>query len=72
MEVLVGASPRVRLETEWKEDLPDSAEACTKLGEVVVRVDGEKVGQSPQVARTGYREASLGDRVWYTVEGFFE
>ncbi len=55
-----------------KEELPDSTEADAKLGKVVVRVEGVKVGQSPLVARMGYREAPLGDRVWYTVEGFFE
>jgi serine-type D-Ala-D-Ala carboxypeptidase (penicillin-binding protein 5/6) len=55
-----------------KEELPDSAEAGAKLGKVVVRVEGEKVGQSPLAARMGYREAPLGDRVWYTGEGFFE
>jgi hypothetical protein len=55
-----------------KEELPDSAEAGAKLGEVVVRVDGKKLGQSPLVPRMGYREAPLDDRVWYTVEGFFE
>jgi hypothetical protein len=55
-----------------KEELPNSAEAGVRLKKVVVRVDGEKVGQSPFVARMGCREAPLVDRVWYTVEGFFE
>ncbi len=72
VEGLVDANPGVELETRLKEELPDSARAGTRLGEVVVRVDGEKVGGSSLVARTGYREASLGDRVWYTVEGIFE
>jgi len=69
VESLVDASPRVELETELREELPDSAKAGVRLGEVVVRVDGEKIGGSSLEARTGYREASLGDRVWYTVEG---
>jgi len=38
---------------------------------VIARVDGEKSGESPLIAMTGYGEASLGDRVWYTVEGIF-
>jgi serine-type D-Ala-D-Ala carboxypeptidase (penicillin-binding protein 5/6) len=54
------------------EDLPASARAGTKLGEVVVEVDGERVGESPLVARKGYEEASLWERVWYTVVGIFE
>jgi len=72
VEGLVGASPRVERETRLVGEMPDSARAGTKLGEVVVRVDGEKVGECPLVARTGYEEASLRDRVWYTVEGIFE
>jgi hypothetical protein len=48
------------------ENLPGSARPGTKLGEVVVRVDGERVGESALVARRGYDEASLGDQVWYT------
>ena len=65
------ASPRVELETDLAGKLPDSARTSTRLGELVVRVDGEKIGETALVARTGYREASLGDRVWYTVEGIF-
>ena len=65
------ASPDVVRDVDLVEDLPDSVRAGTRLGEVVVKVDGKKVGESPLVARTGYKEASLGDRVWYTVEGIF-
>jgi serine-type D-Ala-D-Ala carboxypeptidase (penicillin-binding protein 5/6) len=32
-------------------------------------VDGRVVGESPLVARRGYEEASLWERVWYTVGG---
>ncbi|MDQ4128713.1 MAG: D-alanyl-D-alanine carboxypeptidase [Actinomycetota bacterium] len=71
VEGLVDASPSVELETRLREELPDSARTGTRLGEVVVRVDGEKVGQSPLVARKGYKEASPLERVWYTVEGIF-
>jgi len=67
VEGLVDASPRVELDTDLTGELPDSARAGTRLGEV----DGKKIGETALVARTGYKEASLGDRVWYTVEGIF-
>jgi hypothetical protein len=69
VESLVDASTRVELETELREEMPDSAKAGVRLGEVVVRVNGKKIGGSSLEAGTGYREASLGDQVWYTVEG---
>jgi len=54
------------------EDLPDSARAGTRLGEVVVKVDGKKVGETGLVAKKSYEKASLGQRVWYTVGGIFD
>jgi D-alanyl-D-alanine carboxypeptidase (penicillin-binding protein 5/6) len=69
---LVDASPDVEREVDLAEDLPDAARAGTRLGEVVVKVDGEKVGETHLVAKKGYEEASLGQRVWYTVGGIFE
>jgi serine-type D-Ala-D-Ala carboxypeptidase (penicillin-binding protein 5/6) len=69
---LVGASPEVEREVDLVEDLPDAAKAGTRLGEVVVKVDGKKVGETSLVAKKGYEEASLGQRVWYTVGGIFE
>ena len=69
---LVGASPDVERDVEVVEDLPDSARTGTRLGEVVVRVDGKKVGKTDLVAKKGYEEASLGQRVWYTVGGIFD
>ncbi len=71
VEGLVDASPDVERETQVAKNLPDSASPGTKLGEVVVKVGGKTVGESPLVARKGYEEASLGQRVWYTVEGIF-
>ena len=65
---LVDASPDV----EFAADPPDSAGAGTRLGRVVVEVDGDRVGQTPLVAKKGYERASLGQRVWYTVGGIFE
>jgi serine-type D-Ala-D-Ala carboxypeptidase (penicillin-binding protein 5/6) len=69
---LVDASPDVEREVEVVEDLPDSVRAGTALGEVVVKVDGKKVGETRLVAKKGYEKASLGQRVWYTVEGIFD
>ena len=71
VEGLVDASPEVEREITVTKDPPDSARAGTRLGEVVVKVDGRVVGESPLVARRGYEEASLWERVWYTVGGVF-
>jgi serine-type D-Ala-D-Ala carboxypeptidase (penicillin-binding protein 5/6) len=68
---LVDGSSEVEREAEVMKDLPGSARPGTRLGEVVVKVDGERVGESPLVARKGYDEASLWERVWYTVGGIF-
>jgi hypothetical protein len=69
---LVDASPDVERDVDLVEDMPDFARAGTRLGRVVVRVDGRRVGETLLVARGGYQEASFGQRVWYTVEGIFE
>ena len=68
---LVGASPEVEREITLMEEPPDSARRGTRLGKVMVKVDGRVVGESPLVARRGYEEASLWERVWYTVGGVF-
>ena len=72
VEGLVDASPEVEREIIVTKNPPDSARAGTRLGEVVVKVDGRVVGDSPLVARRGYEEASLWERVWYTVGGVVE
>ena len=72
VEGLVDGGSEVEREVNVVGELPPSAKPGTRLGEVVVRVDGERVGESPLVAKKGYEEASLGDRVWYTVGGLFE
>jgi D-alanyl-D-alanine carboxypeptidase (penicillin-binding protein 5/6) len=69
---LVAGNPDVGREVKILEDLPGSARPGTKLGEIVVRVEGEQLGGSPLVARRGYDEASLWERVWYIVVGIFE
>ncbi len=69
---LVDGDSDVAREARVFEDLPGSAEAGAKLGEIVVMVDGERVGESPLVARRGYDAASLWERVWYTVQGVWK
>jgi D-alanyl-D-alanine carboxypeptidase (penicillin-binding protein 5/6) len=68
---LVDASSDVERNVDLVEDLPDSARVGTRLGEVV-KVDGKKFGETRLLAEKGYEKASLGQRVWYTVEGIFE
>lgn len=72
VEGLVDHDSEVEREARVVSELPDSAERGQRLGEVVARVDGERVGASPLVAARGYDEASVWERVWYTMEGFFE
>lgn len=72
VEGLVSDESEVEREAKIVNELPDSAKRGARLGEVIVRVDGERVGASPLVAARGYDEASVWERVWYTVEGFFE
>ena len=69
---LLDASSDVERNVDLVEDLPDSARVGTRLGEVVVKVDGKKIGETRLLAEKGYEKASLGQRVWYTVEGIFE
>lgn len=69
---LVDGSSRVERRVRVMEDLPASAEPGTRLGEVVVEVDGKKVGESALVAARGYEEASIGERVWYTASGVWK
>ena len=71
VEGLVGKDPEVRRETRVFEDLPGSAKKGMTLGEVLVEVDGERIGEAPLVARRGYDAATLWERVWYTVGGIF-
>ncbi len=72
VEGLVYDGSDVEREPKVMKELPDSARRGTKLGEVVVRVDGERVGEAALVARKGYEEASVWQRLWYTVGGIFE
>ena len=69
---LVKGKPDVEREVSVRDELPGSVRPGAKLGEIVVKVGGERVGVSALVARKGYEEASVGEKVWYTVEGVFE
>jgi len=51
VEGLVGGGSKVEREVNVMGKLPPSAKPGTRLGEVVVRVDGERVGESPLVAK---------------------
>ena len=68
---LVDASPNVERDVDLVEALPESVGAGTRLGEVV-KVDGKKIGDIQLLAQKGYEKVSLGQRVWYIVEGIFE
>ena len=65
------AGSRVEREVRLMEEPPGSARPGTRLGEVVVKVDGERVGESTLVASEGYDEASFGERVWYTASSLW-
>ena len=69
---LVDASPNVERDVDLVEALPESVGAGPRLGEVVVKVDGKKIGETQLLAQKGYEKVSLGKRVWYIVEGIFE
>lgn len=71
VEGLVDSGSKVKRETEVMKELPDSAKPGDRLGKVVLEVDGKRVGESPLVAKKGYKKASLWERVWYTVGGVF-
>ena len=71
VEGLIDKSPEVQRETKVFEELPESAKRGTTLGEVVVRVDGERVGESPLVASRGYDGASLWERVWFAASSLW-
>ena len=65
VEGLVGADPEVERVTRVFDNQPASAKKGTMLGEIVVLVDGERVGETALVADRGYDKASLWERVWY-------
>lgn len=69
---LVDGSSEVEREVAVDEDLPDSLRPGDQLGTITAKVNGEPVGETPLVARRGYEKASLGEKLWYTVEGVIE
>jgi serine-type D-Ala-D-Ala carboxypeptidase (penicillin-binding protein 5/6) len=69
---VVDAASDVERRVTTEEELPPSAEAGEELGEVEVLINGQRVGESPLVARDGYEEASLWDRISYTAGSLLE
>ena len=69
---LVKDDPRVERRVSLVDEMPGAIRPGDRLGRVVARVDGERIGEAALVARRGYEEASVGEKVWYTVEGIFE
>lgn len=72
-EVLGIAGPGLQVENKVNTgELPAEAEAGQELGTVKTLVNGEKVGQSPLVAKNGYEEASFWTKSWYRISSIFE
>jgi D-alanyl-D-alanine carboxypeptidase (penicillin-binding protein 5/6) len=68
---LVDADSRVEREVKVVGELPSAARRGTRLGEVVVTVDGARVGASPLVTARGYEEAPVWRKVWYTASSLW-
>ena len=68
---LSGPGVKVERKVETKK-APDSAEAGQELGKVEVLANGQRVGSTPLVAKTGYEEASIWAKGWYWVRGLFD
>ena len=69
-DVVAAVDPSSEVERRTTtEDPPPEAEAGQELGEVQVFVDGQSAGSSPLVAREGYEEASLWNKIWYSIQG---
>lgn len=68
---LVGAGSEVKTEVSVPDELPDSARKGDRVGEVVLEIDGRRVGESDLVAAAGYEEAPVWRRLWYGVSGLW-
>ena len=72
-EVVGTAGPGLEVETNVEtRELPEAAEAGQELGTVETLVNGQKVGQSPLVAESGYEEASFWTKTWYRIRSIFD
>lgn len=67
VEWIVDSASEVEREVSVMEELPDSASRGDRLGEIALKVDGERVGESPLVAARGYEEAPIWRRAWHSV-----
>lgn len=71
-DVVGTAGPGLKIEQKVNtQDLPDAAEAGQELGMVETMVNGQKIGQSPLVAKNGYEEASFWTKTWYRIRNIF-
>ncbi|MGB3635416.1 MAG: D-alanyl-D-alanine carboxypeptidase family protein [Rubrobacteraceae bacterium] len=66
-----GPGLKVESKVETKE-LPAEAKAGQELGTVEAVVNGQKIGQSPLVAKKGYEEASFWTKTWYRIRSIFD
>lgn len=67
LSVNVGVDYKVTVQNP----LPDSVQKGQQIGEVKVTGDGRNLGSSPLLATEGYTEASVWDKLWYTVQGLW-
>ena len=66
-----GPDVAVERKVETREPPPE-AEAGQELGEVEVLINGQSVGSTPLVARSGYEEAPIWQKAWYWIQDLFE
>lgn len=71
LEELVDESSEIKTDIQLMEDLPASAKPGAKLGKVIAKVDGERVGEVALVAETGYQEASFWEKAGFVVESIW-
>jgi D-alanyl-D-alanine carboxypeptidase (penicillin-binding protein 5/6) len=72
-DVLGLAGPGLETERRITEkEPPPAARAGQQLGTVELLVDGQSIGSTPLVARRGYEEASLWQKIKYWVGGLVE
>lgn len=67
---LSGPGVDVTTKVETKKP-PDSAKAGQELGKVEVLANGQSVGSTPLIAKSGYEEASIWAKGWHWVRGLF-
>jgi D-alanyl-D-alanine carboxypeptidase (penicillin-binding protein 5/6) len=67
------SGPGVEVERKVEtQEPPPEAEAGQELGEIEILANGQSVGSTPLIAKSGYEEASIWQKAWYWVQGLFE